>query len=44
MECLSCGWKGEAQELRDLKIKLQATQWTWKKKPALNAGASPWRR
>jgi len=25
MECLSCGWKGAAWELKDLKIKLQAS-------------------
>ncbi len=25
MKCLSCGWRGEAQELKDLKIKLQAS-------------------
>ena len=25
MECLSCGWRGEAQELKDLTIKLQAS-------------------
>ncbi|MBW2566428.1 MAG: hypothetical protein JRE24_06015 [Deltaproteobacteria bacterium] len=24
-ECLSCGWRGEARELKDLKIKLQAS-------------------
>jgi hypothetical protein len=25
MDCLSCGWRGEAQELGDHKIKLQAS-------------------
>ena len=25
MECLSCGWRGVARELKDLKIKLQAS-------------------
>jgi len=25
MECLSCGWRGEAQDLKHLTVKLQAS-------------------
>lgn len=38
-ECLSCGWKGEAQELRDMKIKLQASPQDLEKKACPKCGS-----
>jgi len=32
MECLSCGWRGPSQELRNLTIKLQASPVTMEEK------------